>query len=126
MTERVIPPNVIAFLDELKQDREKGAKEWYDLANKAYDNQQRMINTVNGNMLNSFGLVYKMIKYTMEAVNTVDSLIEKLSEKSADKEQVEAIRVELTTKVNKTLGPIKEEIEKQRERDKRGSNIGIQ
>ena len=58
--------------------------------------------------------------------NKTDSLIEKLEEKSADKEEVRALRKEFVGKVNQTLTPIKEEIEKQRERNKRNSNVGIQ
>jgi GTP1/Obg family GTP-binding protein len=81
---------------------------------------------VNSNAMANLAIVYRMVKYTMEAVNKTDSLIEKLEEKSADKEEVRALRKEFVGKVNQTLTPIKEEIEKQRERNKRNSNVGIQ
>lgn len=36
----------------------------------------------------NFATIFCMIKYTMEAVNETDSLIEKLEEKSTNKEEV--------------------------------------
>ena len=44
-----------------------------------------------------------MIKYTMEAQKTIDSLIEKLEEKSVDKDEVRTLRTEFTSKVNETF-----------------------
>ena len=55
---------------------------------------------INSNAMANFGAIYGMIKYTMEAINTVDSLIEKLEEKSVDKDEVRTLRTEFTSKVN--------------------------
>jgi hypothetical protein len=126
MTGRIIPSDTLSFVEELRQDRKKNADFWYERANKATNEQQFMINMTNCNMNANFGTIYGMIKYTMETINTMDSLIEKLEEKSADKDEVRVLRTELTTKVNETLVPIKDEIEKQKELDKRTSDAGIQ
>jgi tryptophanyl-tRNA synthetase len=65
----------------------------------------------------NLALAYR-IKNTMKAVNTIiDSLVEKLEEKSADKDEVLSLKKELTSKVIETLAPINEEIRKRKERD---------
>ena len=51
----------------------------------------------------NFGAIYGMRKYPMEALNTIDSLIEKLEEKSVDKDEVLTLRTEFTSKVNETF-----------------------
>jgi hypothetical protein len=126
MTERVIPDKVLSFVKDLKEDRKTSADWHYTRADATSDNQQRKIETINGNMMRNFEIIYSMINYTMESVNIVDLLIEELSKNAANKEQLQTLREELTSKVNQTLKPIKDEIERESERKKRSSDIGIQ
>lgn len=68
-----------------------------------YYDHYHVSDMINSNAMANFGAIYGMIKYTMEALNTIDSLTEKLEEKSVDKDEVRTLRTEFTSKVNETF-----------------------
>jgi hypothetical protein len=43
MTERIIPSDVISFVEELRKDRANNAEFWHDRANKATNDQHTLL-----------------------------------------------------------------------------------
>lgn len=125
INEGIIPSDVISYVEELWFKCYEDAEFWkrwrIDMqgalpALGTYD-EQKSINTFLmehcSEKNTNFALAYRMIKNTMKAVNVIlDSLFEKLEEKSANKDEVLSLKKELTSKIIETLAPINEEIRK--------------
>jgi hypothetical protein len=131
MIEGIIPSDVISYVEELWFKCYDDAEFWkhYKIPALGTCDQQKIINAfpmVYSDMNANFALAYRMIKNTMKAVNIIiDSLFEKLEEKSANKDEVLSLKKELTSKVIETLAPINEEIRKRKERDKDMSHTEV-
>lgn len=135
MTEGIIPSDVLSYIEKLWFKCYEDAESCKQYAKGASSHcfapceEQDWNKIVNGvfmecsDMNANFAIAYRMIKNTMEAVNIIiDSFIEKLEEKSANKDEVLSLRKELTSKVIETLAPINEEIRKRKERDEHTNN----
>jgi hypothetical protein len=115
----MIPQEMIDFaimmFDRAGQKSRKGHAE----ANKNPKTDYGLEQLKKGNIYSSFEILFSMVAVTMGGINAVNKKIELL----ANKEDVSAIKKELTEKVNQTLTPLQEIIKEQKEREARSADI---
>jgi predicted ribosome quality control (RQC) complex YloA/Tae2 family protein len=115
----IIPEEMInmAVLKFGKSGRK--SKRAYTEADKNPETEYGLEQLKSGNVYSDFQMLYSMMAVTMAGINTVNKKLEKL----ANKEDVSAIKSELTNKVNETLQPLREIMKQQQEREGRDAEI---
>ena len=105
-----IPKNIVEFALHMTQECERTSKKFYGEADQTPDLDIKIRSSQQARLYSNMQTLFGMIYITMSSINSI-------SDKLADKEDVESVKTELIRKVEKYLGPLKREIDEWKRRE---------
>jgi uncharacterized protein YlbG (UPF0298 family) len=110
-----IPENIVEFALHMAQECERINKKFYGEADKTPDLDIKIRSSQQGAMYSNMQTLFGMMYVTMSSINS-------MSDKLANKEDVQSVKTELTRKVEQYLGPLKKEIDEWKGREEKVSS----
>lgn len=108
-----IPKNMVEFTLHMTRECERISKKFYEEADKTPGLDIKIRSSQQGTIYSNMQILFGMIHVTMSSINS-------MSDKLANKEDIESVRTELIHNVEQYLDPSRKEIDewKRREEEK--------
>lgn len=117
MTEEAIPKNMVEFALYMARECHRRSQNYYAEADQTSELDIKIRTAQQGTIYSDMQILFGMIYVTMSSINS-------MSDKLANKKGVEAVKTELTRKVEQYLGPLKKEIDEWKQREDKAKSTG--
>ena len=104
MREEAIPKNMVEFALYIARECHRRSQNYYAEVDQTSELDIKIRTTQQGTIYSDMQIIFGMIYVTMSSINS-------MSDKLANKKDVEAVKTEVTRKVEQYLGPLKKEID---------------
>lgn len=110
-----IPKNMVEFALHMARECQRRSQNYYGEADQTSDLEIKIRTTQQGTIYSDMQILFGMIYVTMSSINS-------MSEKLVNKKDVEAVKTELTRKVEQYLDPLKKEIDEWKQRENKAKS----
>ena len=115
--ETAIPKNMVEFALHMARECQRRSQNYYGEADQTSELDIKIRTTQQGTIYSDMQILFGMIYVTMSSINS-------MSDKLANRKDVETVKTELTRKVEQYLGPLKKEIDEWKQREDKANSTG--